>query len=630
MGKKSERATYFSKHLFRTGLKCPTKLYYGAHNYPQNRGPLPFIRHARYNKKLLKSLVRSIYPDGKFIDEGSIPASAEQTMQLLSADEVTLFDAVITHQQMVAKLPVMVKNGKRITAIHIRTKAFSARKHQLLHSNGQIHSRWRKYLLDFAFQIHILKQQYPEFSVLPLLVLPDKSGYAQTDALPMLLKPLDDHNIASEVAPGNQQLLVKLDVSGPIAQVQEDPAFAEAHFPRSTFVQTLDYLRDLYLDTEKVSSELGYKCKDCEFRIEEGRNADSGFDQCWDPVKPKRREASHIFNLIGPGTKKWIQEGTFYQQDIDDAEIPSLESIVHGKGRISQKMRQALQIHKAKGAEVPDEIIRPPLIKELRRWQYPLHFLDFEAGNYALPIRKGRPPYHLVVFQFSCHTLQKDGSWQHHQWIDDLSSGYPNYELIRQLMDIPGINEGTIVQYSNFERNALKVVRRELQEEAELVPDSQWLIRWIENIIQRKDSTHSQPPYVADLSRQVKNFYYNSQMGNSLSIKDVLQSVLSHSDFLKEKYSKPYRSTNYDEVVWWQSAGNGTAKNPYKILKESSDEAVKRGTEAMVLYGKLIAGDMSKKEKQASQQSLLRYCELDTLAMVIIFEHWKQRMNQLY
>lgn len=630
MSKETQPATYFSKYLFKAGLKCPTKLFYKAHHYPQNRTPLPFIRHARYNKKLLRSLVRSIYPEGKFIDEGSIKVSAKETKHQLLQDDVILFDAVFTYQQMIAKLPVVIKNGNRITAIHIRTKAFSARKHQLLNNRGDIHSRWRKYLLDFAFQMYILKQQYPDASVLPLLVLPDKSGYAQTDALPLLLKPLEGQSIASDVSSSNQQLLVKLDVSEPIAKVWEDPGFAKAHFPKSTFTQTLDYLRNLYLDAGKPDPEIGYKCKECEFRIEKHRKESSGFSECWEPIRPENSDADLIFDLIGPGTKQWVEQGVFYQQEIDNSDITSLDSIVHGEGRITQKMRQALQIHKSKGYDIPDEIIRPPLIKELRRWQYPLHFLDFEAGNYAIPIRKGRPPYHLVVFQFSCHTLQKDGSWQHHQWIDDLSSGYSNYELIRQLMNIPGINEGTMVQYSNFERNALKVVRRELMEESEMVPDSRWLIQWIEEVIQRKDSTHSQPPYIADLSRQVKHFYYNSYMEDSLSIKDVLQSVMSHSHFLKEKYSQPYRSANYDDIVWWQSDGSEAARNPYSILKESSKEAVKRGTEAMVLYGKLIAGGMSKKEKQASRQSLLRYCELDTLAMVMIFEHWKQRMNQLY
>src|SRR5699024_8780588 len=141
---------------------------------------------------------------------------------------------------------------------------------------------------------------------------------------------------------------------------------------------------------------------------------------------------------------------------------------------------------------------------------YPIHFLDFEAGNYAIPLRAGRHPYHLIIFQFSCHTLYHDGGCQHHQWVDMLNSDYPSYELVRRLMKVPDINEGTILQYCNFERYALKTIRNELKEESAMVPDSKWLIQWLESLLNRNDSTQPQPPYMVDLNRQVSRFYYNS------------------------------------------------------------------------------------------------------------------------
>ena len=631
MAQKVQKATYFTKHLFRAGLQCPTKLYYKSQNYPEDQEARPFIEHAIYNKKLLKSLVRSIYSDGQFIKGNSIDEAAALTQDFLLEKDGILFDAIFTHQQMMAKLPVVIKRGEQLTAIHVQTKAFSSRKHGLWNHKGEIHSRWRKYLLDFSYQLFLLKKQFPNFSVLPLLVLPDKSGYAQTNGLPAMLKPFQRYDVASEVSPANQQLLVKLDVSEPISEIQTGADFAKKHLPKLSFEESLHYLRDVYLQQKKVEPTVGNKCKSCEFRIDSQQKkkfGKSGFDECWKPQK-RNGETHHVFNLIGPGTQKLVEDAVFYQQNVDGESLPSVGEIVQRSGKITEKMRQSLQVHQSKGTEVPEEIMRPPLCKELRRWQYPLHFLDFEAGNYAVPIRQGRPPYHLIVFQFSCHTLHKDGSWEHHQWIDDFSSEYPNYELVRRLMKVPQINEGTIVQYSNFERNALKVIRRELQEEAEIISDSKWLIQWIEDIIQRNDSKHSQPPYVADLSRQVRHFYYNSKMTNSLSIKDVLQSVMSQSSFLKDKYSQPYSSANFDEMVWWQSE-NGAAKNPYEILRKSGDGTVRRGTEAMVLYGKLIADNMSKNEQDACRASLLRYCELDTLAMLMIYQHWKRKMNELY
>ncbi|SMO85297.1 DUF2779 domain-containing protein [Fodinibius sediminis] len=634
----SEKARYFTKHLFRAGLECPTKLFYKSQDYPENSKALPFIRHAVYNKKLLKSLVRSVHSEGVLVEGDSVRDSAARTgTYLMENRNITLFDPVFVHRRMMAKVPVLVKNGDQLTILHVQSKAFSSRKHQLLKPGGGIHSRWRKYLLDFAYQLYILKQEFPDFSLLPLLVLPDKSGAAHTDSLPALLNTSPGGSPSPAVPAPNQQLLAKLDVSTPVTMIWEDPSFAENHLPKRTFGESLGHLRDLYLQGTKVPPSTGYQCKGCEFNItDEQRSAGkkSGFRECWQPdsAASPDQKMNHVFELIGPGTRQLIEREVFYQHNIniDRQDIHSVASIAEDNGHITEKMRRALQIHKARGAEVPKEIMRASLRKELRRWQYPVHFLDFEAGNYAVPIRAGRPPYHLVVFQFSCHTLYKDGHWQHHQWIDRAENDYPNYELVRRLMQVPDINEGTIVQYSNFERNALKVIGRELRDEASMVPDSQWLLQWIDGVLRRNDSRHPNPPYLADLSRQVKHFYYNREMENSLSIKEVLQSVMSQSDFLKQKYSKPYSSQNFEHVIWWQADKDGKAKSPYAILKETGSDTVRRGAEAMFLYGKLIAGDLSMKEKSAYREALLRYCELDTLAMLMIVEHWKQQLNEVY
>lgn len=636
MEERSGTTTYFTKHLFRAGLQCPTKLFYKAGGYPEDRSALPFLRHAGYNRQLLKSLIRSIYPGGKYVDGNSVDESAARTKEYFKASEIVLFDAVFTCRRMTAKLPLVVKDGRRLTVFQVETKAFSSRKHRLMDHEGGIHAKWREYLLGFAYQLYLLKKAYPVFRLDPRLVLPDKSGYAQTDRLPALLRSFEvTGTVSPEVPEANQQLLAKLDVSEPVRRIWEAPDFADEYLPKPSFSQSVEYLRKIYLRQHKVDPQVGYKCRNCEFHIGEAQKSEgarSGFEACWEPEQPVEAgtDPDHVFKLIGPGTRQLMDREIFYQRDIDNGEIPSARSIAEGEGRITETMRRALQIHKASSGEVPGEIMRAPLRKELRRWAYPLHFLDFEAGNYAVPVRRGRPPYHLVVFQFSCHTLREDGRWQHHQWMDSPDSGYPNYALIRRLREVPDIGKGTIVQYSNFERHALKVIRRELQDEAEMVPDSPRLVSWIEDMIRRNDSNHPPGPYLADLSRLVKNFYYNSEMESSLSIKDVLQSVMRRSDYLAQMYSKAYSSENFENIVWWQPDSSGKPKNPYAILQDSGEGAVRRGAEAMNIYGKLIAGNMSKKEKSAYRKSLLRYCELDTLAMLMIYQHWKQMMNRLY
>jgi len=52
-------------------------------------------------------------------------------------------------------------------------------------------------------------------------------------------------------------------------------------------------------------------------------------------------------------------------------------------------------------------------------------------------------------------------------------------------------------------------------------------------------------------------------------------------------------------------------------------EDVSDGGAALTAYGKLQYTNMSNKEREELTEGLKRYCELDTLAMVMIFEHLK-------
>ena len=56
-------------------------------------------------------------------------------------------------------------------------------------------------------------------------------------------------------------------------------------------------------------------------------------------------------------------------------------------------------------------------------------------------------------------------------------------------------------------------------------------------------------------------------------------------------------------------------------------EDIADGGAALTAYGKLQYSEMNNKERLAITDSLLRYCELDTLAMVMIYEHLKELVN---
>ena len=91
-------------------------------------------------------------------------------------------------------------------------------------------------------------------------------------------------------------------------------------------------------------------------------------------------------------------------------------------------------------------------------------------------------------------------------------------------------------------------------------------------------------------------------------------------------------------IAWWQERG-GTARDPYELLPPvfpdvSRDEQARlelafpddlqEGGTAMAAYVRLQDPALPAGERSAIEAALLRYCELDTLAMVMAVQAWKQ------
>ena len=70
---------------------------------------------------------------------------------------------------------------------------------------------------------------------------------------------------------------------------------------------------------------------------------------------------------------------------------------------------------------------------------------------------------------------------------------------------------------------------------------------------------------------------------------------------------------------------NWTEEEIENTLSEIEDIA--NGGAALTAYSKLQYSDMGKVEVEELTKALLKYCELDTLAMVMIFEHFKELVN---
>ena len=137
-----------------------------------------------------------------------------------------------------------------------------------------------------------------------------------------------------------------------------------------------------------------------------------------------------------------------------------------------------------------------------------------------------------------------------------------------------------------------------------------------------------------DLLALVKKYYYNPLTKGSNSLKDVLPAIMESSPVLKDKYSNPLSvGINLKDYVLYQIKEKKVI-DPYTLLPELSDiageklhdfifkkDSLKEGAGAMKAFQVLQFLDISKEEKSVLRKALLNYCELDTLAMVMLYEH---------
>ena len=149
---------------------------------------------------------------------------------------------------------------------------------------------------------------------------------------------------------------------------------------------------------------------------------------------------------------------------------------------------------------------------------------------------------------------------------------------------------------------------------------------------------------MVDLCRLAQRTFFHPATNGSGSIKKVLPAGMQTSEYLKHKYSQPIygsrdgiQSLNFANQVWWQEK-DGTVLDPYQLLSpvfldlptgtlatldSDGEMAIAQGGAATMAYARLQFEDLPADERTRIEAALLRYCELDTLAMVMVYEAWR-------
>ena len=642
---------YLTKSKFTHCLECPTKLYYKNHpkEYVSSQDDNDFLQALAEGGIQVGELAKLYYPGGHdlpYSKDKSI--SLDETKRLLGQDEVIIYEAAIRHDLTYALVDILVKKGNRIDLIEVKSKSWEQGE-TFYKQNGKLYPKWHKYLYDVAFQTWVMQKAYPKFEVRPHLMLIDKGVSTTVEGLHQYFQIVENEEGRSEVRLTENRADINLgDPIMKTIEVSDEVALifkGEAREPKSEleargFNQWVEGLCDLIREDQKYPVSIGKKCKNCEHRVEDAKlnGKKAGFNECWNEAlnwSEEELQKPHAFDVWYASAKKYMEDEVYLMEDItpeylDVAESSLYQQPIWDDGRGQRQLAQAMKLT---ARHDDSEVVLPGLFHEMDSWTYPLHFIDFEGIAPAIPFHKGCKPYKKIPFQFSMHNVYEDGRVEHvAEWVDQRKGEYPGFDFIRELKKVLEEDEGSVFMYHHYEKTTLNDVKTRLLESEE--PDREELIAWIDTLV-----TEGAPRELIDQQRLVVKYYYSVHMGGSNSIKDVLPAVLNESKLLKEIYSKPYSGLSLKDKILCQTDENGKVINPYKLLDPIGygipdedeiedldldlDDRISEGGTAMMAWARMQFEDVTEAERENVFEALLRYCELDTLAMVMIHQHWE-------
>lgn len=199
----------------------------------------------------------------------------------------------------------------------------------------------------------------------------------------------------------------------------------------------------------------------------------------------------------------------------------------------------------------------------LKDFKYPLYFFDFETYQNAIPKTVRTRPYHQIPFQYSLHIMYENGRLEHREY---LATNYdePRLDLINQMIDDLGTSGSIIAYNDSFEKSRISELARDFPEHCESLM----------NMLDR----------FVDLEDVFKyGMYYQKEISRT-SIKDVLPSLFP-----------------------------GDPSLDYHNLED-----VHKGDEASKAF--LMLPTLEEDARNKLRDSLLKYCCLDTFAMVMIYQ----------
>ena len=648
---------YLTKSRFARALECPTKLtYLDNRDYANANDANEFLMALAEGGHQVGALAKCLFPGGIEIDAVGHDAQVEQTMQLLEQDEIVLFEGAFRVGKLFIRVDLLRKSGNVIDLYEVKAKGFNPADPGFIGAKGGFLGGMKGYLYDVAFQRHVLRQVFPDSRVNSHLVMPDTSRICQDEGVAQRLHIVKaggrvridvDSSLLDGVTARAVLAIVPVDslLDRLVAEPMQMGGYTWA------FDEGIAMLEQK-LDVEGWAPRLGGQCKSCEFRAgaaAAGSGLRDGRLECLasrDSVRGHMAKAGKetIFDLYNfRRIDTLVDEGKLLLLDLEPEDIKLKQS----EGEISASHRQWLQVEESNRTLDGAFLYEQSLAEAIETLVYPLHFIDFETSRPALPFHAGRRPYEQLLFQFSHHQLEANGHLAHlHQHLADANAGWPSIESIRALKHAVGGDNGSVLHWWDHERTVLREIRAQIaaSDPAE-VPDAEALLEFIDDLV----GADGREARLFDLGRLVHRTTFLIGTRGSSSLKKILPALLASLEPLRDRYARPDYGTigwipslNFKDHTWIRYNDTGQVIDPYKLLGERTEDpdllglehlegddatTIADGGAAMVAYGLLQNHLLDEAKRERLRSQLLRYCELDTLAMVMAWQGLQHYCN---
>lgn len=608
---------YLSKSDFKVARTCPTKLYYRKKRYPTLKAGDEYLSMLADQGYLIEALARVLYPDGRWIGfNNDVEAAAWDTMSAL-ANNCTLFEATLINDGLLARVDILIKRGNVFEIIEIKSRAFDRQKNDERVQQGLpnlfraprsadgIQSEWRPYLEDVAFQANVLQQIFPDATVIPYLLMPDGSR-------PCQIEGLHRQFVLRSHSPGNDgDDIPYCDYTEEPQLIRRNPLVCRVNVQEEVGIllpgvrqQIKIYLDSLRPTLTRITTPPSTHCRNCEFHVTEGPLR--GFHECWGKmadVSPHILELYHVSQAGGKIADKLISEG---KASLFDVPIKSLSRRDGSVGEHARRQRLQIECTRDNHEWVSDEL--GALLDTL---SYPLRFIDFETCTPAIPHYYGMRPYETIAFQWSCHTINAPNAIpQHYEWLQSIDT-FPNELFATTLRNNLG-DEGSVLIWSNHEITILRKIQQQLAEREAAGSDvGAWIGRLLES------------NRIVDLNQVAQKHYLHPQAGGRTSLKVITDAVWQSNPAIRRRLPQYAAETESEPT------------SPYHVLPPLSiggrQIAVVEGTGAIMAYYSMMERASANATLEAAQwrDLLLQYCELDTIAMVMVWWHWRELTGKM-